>query len=53
MECTLSTKVSALNRISKKKLTDLLDKIPGQKDLIIDNNLIKPLERVIGVSKLR
>lgn len=53
MECTLSTKVNALNRISKKKLTDLLDKIPGQKDLIIDSNLIKPLERIIGVSKLR
>lgn len=53
MDCTLNTKVSALNRISKKKLTDLLDKIPGQKDFIIDNNLIKPLERIIGVSKLR
>uniref|UniRef100_A0A1B6FKL4 Vacuolar protein sorting-associated protein 33B n=1 Tax=Cuerna arida TaxID=1464854 RepID=A0A1B6FKL4_9HEMI len=53
MHCSLETRASALNRISQKRLGELLNKIPGLKDFIIDPILIKPLERIIGVSQLR
>ncbi|RZF42977.1 hypothetical protein LSTR_LSTR013303 [Laodelphax striatellus] len=53
MQCSLENRICALNQISSRKLVDILDKIPGQKDFIIDSNLIKPLEKFIGVSKLR
>uniref|UniRef100_A0A1B6JZG3 Vacuolar protein sorting-associated protein 33B n=1 Tax=Homalodisca liturata TaxID=320908 RepID=A0A1B6JZG3_9HEMI len=53
MLCSLETRASALNRISQKRLGELLNKIPGLKDFIIDPVLIKPLERIIGVSQLR
>ncbi|XP_039291774.1 vacuolar protein sorting-associated protein 33B [Nilaparvata lugens] len=53
MQCSLENRICALNQISSRKLVDILDKIPGQKDFIIDSNIIKPLEKFIGVSKLR
>uniref|UniRef100_A0A1B6LIA7 Vacuolar protein sorting-associated protein 33B n=1 Tax=Graphocephala atropunctata TaxID=36148 RepID=A0A1B6LIA7_9HEMI len=53
MFCSLETRASALNRISQKRLGEMLNKIPGLKDFIIDPVLIKPLERIIGVSQLR
>lgn len=53
MHCSLETRATALNRISQKRIGELLNKIPGLKDFIIEPNLIKPLERIIGVSQLR
>lgn len=53
MQVSLDNKLGALAQISQKKLLDILTKIPGRKDLIIDSTLIKPLERIVGVSKLR
>lgn len=53
MDITVQDKLSALALISQKKLLEILDKIPGRKDFIIDPQLIKPLERIVGVSKLK
>ncbi|XP_014284692.1 vacuolar protein sorting-associated protein 33B [Halyomorpha halys] len=53
MQYTLDGKINALKQISQRKLLNILDKIPGRKDFIVDVNLIKPLEHIIGVAKLR
>ncbi|KAF6212914.1 hypothetical protein GE061_010624 [Apolygus lucorum] len=53
MQVSLDEKLGALSQISQRKLLDILTKISGRKDLIIDSSLIKPLERIVGVSKLR
>lgn len=53
MHCPLETRATALNRISQKRIGELFNKIPGLKDFIIEPKLIKPLERIIGVSQLR
>lgn len=50
---SIDDKIKALNQISQKKFLDILDKIPGRKDFIIDPILIKPLEHIVGVGKLR
>ncbi|KAL1139098.1 hypothetical protein AAG570_009159 [Ranatra chinensis] len=50
---TLDQKLGALAQISQRKLTDILDRIAGTKDFIIHPDLIKPLERIMGVSILR
>ena len=46
-------RIEALAEISKKKLTKILDKIPGRKNLVIEPSLMKPLDRFIGASTLR
>lgn len=53
MQFSLDHKLNALAQISQEKLLDILNKIPGRKDFIIEPSLIKPLDRFIGVSKLR
>jgi len=45
--------LSALGEISKQQLSHIISTIPGAKDLIIDPTLMKPLDRVMGVSDLR
>ncbi|CAB0007529.1 unnamed protein product [Nesidiocoris tenuis] len=53
MQVSLDNRIGALGQISQKKLLEILTKISGRKDFIIDNTLIKPLERIVGVSKLK
>nr|CAD7394728.1 unnamed protein product [Timema cristinae] len=49
----IDSRLDALHQISQKKLSEILVKIPGKKDLIIDHVLMKPLDRITGVSFLR
>lgn len=53
MEQPLSLKLSSLSLISQHKLKCILAKCGDKADLIIDPKLIKPLERICGVSWLR
>lgn len=46
-------RVDALAQISQQKLVNVLDSIPGKKNIIIEPSLMKPLERFIGVTVLR
>ncbi|CAH0385266.1 unnamed protein product [Bemisia tabaci] len=50
---TFMSKVDAFRQISARQLTNILDSIPSPKDLVIDANLIKPLERIVGIAVLR
>lgn len=53
MDVTLDEQLSALQQISQRKLIEILDLIPGKKDLIIEQKLMKILDSFIGVSTLR
>ncbi|XP_050349932.1 vacuolar protein sorting-associated protein 33B [Nymphalis io] len=53
MEQPLSLKLASLSLISQHKLEKILDQCGDKADLIIDPSLIKPLERICGVSWLR
>jgi hypothetical protein len=53
MQNTVEYRLDALHQISQRKLGDILTKIPGKKDLIIDPVLMKPLECITGVQFLR
>ncbi|KAJ9581247.1 hypothetical protein L9F63_023573 [Diploptera punctata] len=53
MQNNIDSRLDALHQISRKKLADILTRIPGKKDLIIDPVLMKPLECITGVSFLR
>ncbi|XP_053611420.1 vacuolar protein sorting-associated protein 33B [Plodia interpunctella] len=53
MDHPLSLKLSSLSLISQCKLQNILALCGDKKDLIIDPILIKPLERICGVSWLR
>jgi vacuolar protein sorting-associated protein 33B len=53
MEQPLSLKLASLSLISQCKLKNILALCGDKKDLIIDPSLIKPLERICGVSWLR
>lgn len=46
-------KLSALREISQLRLINILNQIPGKKDLIIDASLMKALDRITGISVLR
>ncbi|KAG6452078.1 hypothetical protein O3G_MSEX007462 [Manduca sexta] len=52
-EQPLPLKLSSLSLISQCKLESILSQCGDKKDLIIDPSLIKPLERICGVSWLR
>ncbi|XP_022334055.2 vacuolar protein sorting-associated protein 33B-like isoform X1 [Crassostrea virginica] len=39
--------------LAKDELTSLLDQSPGKKDLVIDGDLMKPLDRIASVSLLK
>lgn len=49
----LDSILEALRQISQEKLTRILDKIPGRKDLMIDQKILKPLDRIMKPSVLR
>lgn len=53
MEQPLSMKLASLSLISQHKLEKILDQCGSKADLIIDPSLIKPLEKICGVSWLR
>jgi hypothetical protein len=53
MQDTVEYSLDALHQISQRKLGDILTKIPGRKDLIIDPVLMKPLDCITGVKFLR
>ncbi|GLH02187.1 Vacuolar protein sorting-associated protein 33A [Gryllus bimaculatus] len=53
MQNTLESRLNALHRISQEKLVQILDKISGKKDLIIDPVLMKSLDRITGAKVLR
>ncbi|KAL0820849.1 hypothetical protein ABMA28_005518 [Loxostege sticticalis] len=53
MDQPLSLKLASLSLISQCKLQNILALCGDKKDLIIDPTLIKPLERICGVTWLR
>ncbi|XP_012541127.1 vacuolar protein sorting-associated protein 33B [Monomorium pharaonis] len=53
MDITLNDKLSVLQQISQKKLVMILNTIPGSKDLIIEQKLMKILDSFIGVTVLK
>lgn len=53
MDQPLSLKLGSLGVISQCKLQSILALCGDKKDLIIDPSLIKPLERICGVTWLR
>ncbi|XP_056021791.1 vacuolar protein sorting-associated protein 33B-like isoform X1 [Ostrea edulis] len=42
-----------LKVLARDDLTSLLDQMPGRKDLVIDTDLMKPLDRIANVSVLK
>ncbi|XP_062574358.1 vacuolar protein sorting-associated protein 33B-like isoform X2 [Saccostrea cucullata] len=42
-----------LKILAKDELTSLLDDLPGKKDLVIDGDLMKPLDRIASISLLK
>lgn len=53
MDEIIYDKLSSLSEISKAQLEKILKTVPGCKHLIIEPSLIKPLERICGVSWLK
>lgn len=53
MDSSLDKKLLGFNKIAQEKFQNIFCSIPGKKDLIIEPNLIKPLEHVCGASWLR
>ncbi|XP_058059613.1 vacuolar protein sorting-associated protein 33B [Anopheles bellator] len=53
MESTLRGKLLGFRQIAQEKLAHVFYSIPSEKDLIIEQSLIKPLEHVCGASWLR
>jgi len=45
--------VAALSQLSSENLRILLRKIPGTKDLIIDQSLMKPLDKFAAMSLIK
>jgi hypothetical protein len=53
MQNTVQSRLDAFHQISQRKLGEILTKIQGRKDLIIDPVLMKPLDCITGVHFLR
>ncbi|XP_063220368.1 vacuolar protein sorting-associated protein 33B [Bacillus rossius redtenbacheri] len=53
MESAFDSRLDALQLISQRKLSEILQNVPGKKNIIIDPVLMKSLDNVIGVSFLR
>lgn len=53
MDITLDDKLNVLQQISQRKLVEILDTIPGTKDLIIEQKLMKILDSFIGMTVLK
>ncbi|XP_078043758.1 vacuolar protein sorting 33B isoform X2 [Augochlora pura] len=50
MDITLDDRLNVLQQISQQKLIEMLDAIPGIKDLVIEQKLMKTLDNFVGVS---
>lgn len=50
---TLGLDVEILRRLSSDRLVRILEDAPGAKDLIIDGDLMKMLDRIAGATLLR
>lgn len=53
MDVNIETKLNTLVEISKLRFAKILKSISGAKDVTIEPNLIRPLERICGVKWLR
>lgn len=53
MEPELERKLSSLSEISKAQLLQIFDLCPSRKNLILQPEIIKPLERICGIKWLR
>ncbi|CAD1477480.1 unnamed protein product [Heterotrigona itama] len=53
MDITLGDRLNVLQQISQRKLVEILKKIPGTKDLVIEQKLMKILDSFVGVSVLK
>ncbi|XP_012342538.1 vacuolar protein sorting-associated protein 33B isoform X3 [Apis florea] len=53
MDITLDDRLNVLQQISQRKLVEILDAIPGSKDLVIEQKLMKILDSFVGVSVLK
>ncbi|XP_031830018.1 vacuolar protein sorting 33B [Nomia melanderi] len=53
MDITIDDRLNVLQQISQQKLIGILDAIPGVKDLVIEQKLMKTLDSFIGVSVLK
>ena len=53
MDITLDDRLNVLQQISQRKLVEILDSIPGSKDLVIEQKLMKILDSFVGVSVLK
>lgn len=49
----ITKKLLSLQEISKAQLSKILNLVPSKKNLILEPDLIKPLERVCGVKWLK
>ncbi|XP_015173159.1 PREDICTED: vacuolar protein sorting-associated protein 33B [Polistes dominula] len=53
MDVTIHDRLNVLHQISQRKLIELLNMIPGTKDLIIEHKLMKILDSFIGVTTFK
>ncbi|XP_014474691.1 PREDICTED: vacuolar protein sorting-associated protein 33B [Dinoponera quadriceps] len=53
MDITLDDKLNVLQQISQRKLVEILDVIPGTKDMIIEQKLMKILDSFVGMTVLK
>ncbi|XP_015592020.1 vacuolar protein sorting-associated protein 33B isoform X2 [Cephus cinctus] len=53
MDITLDDRLDTFQQISQRRFIEILDSIPGRKDLIIEHKLMKLLDCFIGVTVLR
>lgn len=53
MDITLDDQLNVLQQISQEKLVKILETIPGMKDLIIEQRLIKILDSFVGLNVLK
>ncbi|XP_011495403.1 PREDICTED: vacuolar protein sorting-associated protein 33B [Ceratosolen solmsi marchali] len=53
MDITLDDRLNSFQQISQRKLVEILDIIPGKKDFIIEQKLMKILDTFVGVTVLK
>lgn len=53
MDVTLDDHLNTLQQVSQRKLVEILDVIPGKKDFIIEQKLMKILDSFVGVAVLK
>lgn len=49
----INQKLSSLQEISKAQLSKILSSVPGTKHIVLEPNIIRPLERVCSVKWLK